>query len=160
MVAGESKGGGYMKKILLIGVILSLMVPWMVIGGCRSNTVTMTIVSVDTFAFARQPAGAIAGAKFNTQPVVHVTDENGKLDVKYNGFVTLSIASNLNPTGAELKGTVTVIAVDGVATFTDLSIDAPGNGYALMVTNESMTPILSEAFNVAPAATSSGTTKT
>ncbi len=142
-----------MKKILFAGVILSLVLPWAVIGGCKSTTVTMTIVSVDTFAFARQPAGAVAGAKFSTQPVVHVTDENGILDVKYNSFVTLSIASNLDPTGAELKGTTTVIAVDGVATFTDLSIDLPGNGYALMVTNESMTPVLSEVFNVGPATT-------
>jgi hypothetical protein len=137
-----------MKKILVAGVILSLVVPWAVLSGCETTTVTMTIISVDTFAFARQPAGAVAGAKFSTQPVVNVTDENGKIDAGYNGLVTLSIASNLNPPGAELKGTTTVLAIAGVATFTDLSIDLPGNGYALWATFGSLTPVLSDVFNV------------
>lgn len=146
-----------MKRLLVIGLVLSLALPAGAITSCKSSTISMTIAEVDTFVFATQPAGAMAGARFTKQPVVHVTDQNGKIDTGYNGTVTLSIASNLNPSGGTLKGTTTVNAVAGVATFTDLSINLAGNGYALMASQGNLTPSLSHTFNVTAAAPTNST---
>ena len=147
-----------MKILLSFVIVLSLALPVGFISSCTSSTQSMTIVVVDTFVFAKQPTGAMAGARFTTQPVVHVTDQNGKIDTAYNGAVTLNIASNLNPSGGKLTGTTTVSAVAGVATFTDLSINLAGNGYALMASQGNLTPSLSHTFKVTAAAPPNSTT--
>jgi len=41
-----------------------------------------------------------------------------------------------------------VTAVNGVATFTDLSIDQPGNGYTLVVSGAGVTGAESSSFNI------------
>lgn len=58
----------------------------------------------------------------------------GNLDTSFNGTVTLALQ---NPDGATLGGTLTVNAVGGVADFTDVTIDTPGNGYVLQATSSS-----------------------
>ena len=47
-----------------------------------------------------------------------------------------------------LSGTKTVAAVNGVATFADLSIDQLGNGYTLRVSAAGMAGAESAAFNI------------
>src|SRR5439155_908344 len=47
-----------------------------------------------------------------------------------------------------LAGTTTVNAVDGIATFADLSVDLPGSGYTLAVTASGLTGAASTAFAV------------
>jgi len=47
-----------------------------------------------------------------------------------------------------LYGTKTVHAVNGVATFADLSIDQPGRGYTLVVSGTDITGAESASFNV------------
>ena len=139
-----------MKKLLLIALVLCLVLPTIVAISCASSaaTSTMTIGEVDTFVFAKQPAGAVAGKRFATQPVVDVVDPNGKLDKSYNGPVDIVIAWNLNPYGATLAGTTTVNATAGVATFFDLSINFAGKGYALVASHGILAPTLSDEFNV------------
>jgi hypothetical protein len=44
-------------------------------------------------------------------------------------MITLSISTN--PSGGTLSGTLTLTVVNGVATFSDLSIDLAGMGYTL-----------------------------
>jgi hypothetical protein len=51
------------------------------------------------------------------------------VDAAYSGPVTLSLETN--PTGATLGGTTTVNAVNGVATFTFLTLSQQGSGYQL-----------------------------
>jgi hypothetical protein len=51
---------------------------------------------------------------------------------------------------AQLSGTLTVAAVDGVATFPALQIDAAANGYTIAATATGLTTGTSAAFNVAP----------
>jgi hypothetical protein len=59
-----------------------------------------------------------------------VFDQFGNLVTNFSGMVALSL--NDNPmTGATLSGTLTVKVVNGVATFSDLSIDLAGTGYTL-----------------------------
>ena len=47
--------------------------------------------------------------------------------------MTLSLGNN--PGGGTLSGTLTVAAVNGVATFNNLSINAAGSGYTLVATD-------------------------
>ncbi len=64
------------------------------------------------------------------------------------GEVTVAIAGGANPSGGTLAGTVSLpLDADGVATFSDLSIDASGAGYALTASSAGASAT-SEAFSV------------
>jgi hypothetical protein len=87
------------------------------------------------------------------QPAVKVTalDALGNYAISFNGSVTIAIANNgglLMP--GTLSGTRTVTAVNGVATFSDLSIDQIGNGYTLQASASGLTSAVSVPFNVGP----------
>ena len=78
---------------------------------------------------ATQPLSYITdGTTFSV--AVQATDTGGDLVSSFNGDVTVSLAGT--PGGATLGGTLTVAAVGGVATFSDLSINNPGSGYQLL----------------------------
>jgi hypothetical protein len=67
----------------------------------------------------------LAGAAIS--PAVGLTQQLGPV---YNGDVTIALGAN--PSGATMLGTTTVTMVNGVATFDDLVIDRPGDGYTLV----------------------------
>jgi hypothetical protein len=86
-----------------------------------------------------------------TIPAVQVTvlDALGNRATGYNGQVTIAVGNNgalLTP--GTLSGTKTVTAVNGVATFSDLSIDQPGDGYTLVVNATRLTGATSARFNI------------
>lgn len=101
-------------------------------------------------AFTVQPSNAFPFATI--QPPVQVTalDASGSRATTFNGDVTIAIG---NDPGcplvcATLSGKKTVTAVDGVATFADLSIDRPGSGYTLVVTSSGLTGAESNRFTI------------
>ena len=53
-----------------------------------------------------------------------------------------------NPGGATLSGTRTVTASGGVATFSNLRIDKAGSGYTLRATSGSLSPAISNQFDI------------
>ncbi len=73
-------------------------------------------------------------------------DALGLVDPSFNGAVTLSLQSN--PGGATLGGTLTVNAVNGVATFSNLTLDQPGIGYSLQASAGGLTGTTTAAFTV------------
>jgi hypothetical protein len=75
--------------------------------------------------------GGQAGLPLSTQPIVRVQDQPGHTDTTYNGTVTVVIKSGTGTAGAGLKGTATINAVNGIATFSGLSISLTGTGYRL-----------------------------
>lgn len=84
-------------------------------------------------------------------PAVQVSavDALGNTATGFTGAVTIAIGHNggtLMP--GTLSGTKTVNAVNGVATFGDLSIDQLGNGYTLVVTAGGVTGAESAPFNI------------
>ena len=68
---------------------------------------------------------------------VHAEDPYGNVDPTFNGSVTLSLATN--PGSATLGGTLNVKAVNGVATFSGLTINNPGMGYTLKASSTGLT---------------------
>jgi hypothetical protein len=62
------------------------------------------------------------------------------------------VALGSNPGGGTLSGTVFLAAVNGVATFSNLSIDKAGTGYTLTASDGNLAGATSGAFNITPAA--------
>jgi hypothetical protein len=62
----------------------------------------------------------------------------------------VSIALGNNPSSGVLSGTLTVNAVNGVATFSDLSVDKVGSAYTLAATASGLTGAASNGFNITP----------
>jgi len=107
-----------------------------------SSNETMKLV------FATELVGATAGSAFPIQPVVKIEDASGNVVTNSTALVTLIVNDNR----ATLYGTTTVRAVNGIATFTDLSIRLAGFDYRLMAISPGLTSALSNYFNVAPGA--------
>ncbi len=70
----------------------------------------------------------------------------GALDTNFNGAVTITLANN--PGGSTLGGTTTATAVDGVATFSGLTLNNVGNGYTLQASSNALTPTTTDPINV------------
>jgi len=101
--------------------------------------------------FVTQPAGAVDGLAFLTQPVVEVQDAAGQRITTSSAAVTLSIAQGTGTGGALVTctGGNTVTAVAGVATFSGCGIDRPGVGFALSASSPGLASGASAAFDVA-----------
>ncbi len=79
--------------------------------------------------FIQQPTNTSIGNTIQPAVTVQVLDAAGHDLLTATTAVTLAIGAN--PGGATLGGTLTVNAVNGVATFPDLTLDQPGIGYTL-----------------------------
>jgi Dockerin type I domain len=89
------------------------------------------------------PAYVIVGAGFG----LTITAENpsGSVDTSFDGPVTVALSGN--PGGATLAGTLTVTAQSGVATFSGLTLNQPGTGYALDASSPGLTGATTDAFD-------------
>ena len=92
------------------------------------------------------PSDTPAGGTISPAVRVSVEDASGSVVATDNSNVTLAIGTN--PAGGTLSGTRTVAAVNGVATFNNLSIDKAGVGYTLTATDGSLTSATSGTFNI------------
>ena len=80
-------------------------------------------VTATALAIVTQPDGSTSGSPLTTQMVVKAVDVFGNTDIDFTGNVTVSE----NDAGS-LSGTLTVGAVAGVATFTDVAYTATADG--------------------------------
>jgi hypothetical protein len=107
------------------------------------------IYGIPVLAVTAQPSASnSSGQSFAIQPRVTVQDTGGYTVSTSNAAVTLAITSGTGTTGAILSGTKTVNAVNGIATFSGLSIDKAGAGYTLTATSPGMTTATTTAFSV------------
>ncbi|MFA5508246.1 MAG: carboxypeptidase-like regulatory domain-containing protein, partial [Vulcanimicrobiota bacterium] len=115
----------------------------------------------DNFVFTNSPGtptGPTAtGLVFQTTPLrtagqtfnainVAVVDQDGAVVAGATNEITIALA---NPNGATLSGTLTRNAVNGVATFDNLSVDLAGN-YTFIATSPGLDSAQSVAFVVTP----------
>src|SRR2546427_1595552 len=100
--------------------------------------------------FIAQPQNIVAGHEFSQAVQVQAEDAHGNKVGGFIGSVTVALASN--PGGSTLSGTTTVGAVDGIATFYNLSLDKTGTGYTLTASASGggLAAPPSAAFDVAP----------
>lgn len=103
-------------------------------------------VSATHLAFVQQPTDAMVSTTISPAVTVAIEDAANAVVTSATDAITLAIGTN--PGGGTLSGTLTVNAVNGVATFSDLSIDAVGNGYTITASASSLTEATSDPFDV------------
>ena len=79
--------------------------------------------------FTQQPTDTVAGG---TLPLVEVTVQDADGNTITDAAMPIMVGLGVNRDGATLFGTTTVTPIDGVAHFTDLSIDNPHADYTLV----------------------------
>ena len=99
--------------------------------------------------FIQQPSSAAAGAALSPSVTVGVFDQYNNLVTTDNSSVTLSIGAN--PGSDTLHGTATVAAINGVANFSNVSVDMVGLGYTLNAADGLLIGDTSGTFNITPA---------
>jgi len=114
------------------------------LGGATTNSFNVSAAAATQLVVITEPPGFITtGAGFNV--TIAAEDPSGNVDPTFNGSVTLAMGNN--PGGATL-GPLTMTAVNGVATFSDLTINNPGSGYTFQATSTGLTAATSTAMNV------------
>src|SRR6266699_2531261 len=120
--------------------------------GATSAAFNVSAAAANRLVFTVQPGNAIAGAALT--PAVQVTAQDG-LGNPVTGFTgTVTVALGNNPGSGTLGGTLSVAAVNGVATFGNLSVNRVGTGYTLTAAGAGVTTASSAGFTVTPGAAS------
>lgn len=96
--------------------------------------------------FLAQPATTTLGSAISPAVAVAIRDNAGNNVSTASTIVTLSLAAN--PTGAKLSGKMSALTVNGVATFSDISLDKAGFGYTLKASAPDLAPAASSAFTI------------
>ncbi|MBI2409006.1 MAG: hypothetical protein HYV19_11950, partial [Gemmatimonadetes bacterium] len=134
---------------------------WKLGAAAKGQTLTVTSagltgspITVDATAQAVTPTrlviqtGPVSGkAAVPLAPItVAAQDNGGNVVTTFVGDVTVALGAN--PGAATLGGTTTIKAVDGVATFSTLTLDKPGAGYTLVFSSASLSSAASSTFDI------------
>jgi hypothetical protein len=96
--------------------------------------------------FVTEPGASVAGAPMSPGLSVAFEDANGNVLTGGSGAVTLQLGSN--PGVASLDGTLTVAAVNGVATFPAVTVSSAGTGYTVLAESSGSGVATSTPFTV------------
>lgn len=133
--------------------MVSAIAPGPVVVRARSegkegrSTITVAPRPATRLAFTQGPVNGIEDRSIGTVRVA-VQDEIGNVVASSTHEVTVLLSEN--PGDATLSGTRTVRASGGIATFSDLKIDRPAEGYRLRATSGSLSPAVSVRFTILP----------
>jgi hypothetical protein len=111
-----------------------------------SSPISVVAGGPTQLTFSTNPATSVVGA---TLAPVRVTIRDACSGAVNNSSLPVSIALGSNPVGAELFGTTTVSAVNGVATFPNLWLNRPSAGYTLVASSAGLAQANSNAFTIA-----------
>jgi hypothetical protein len=138
----NKKGTGYRLSVTAGGVT-----------GATSSTFAINAAAASQVSFTVDPPSPTAsGVAMAPAVQAEVEDAFGNLVTSYNGTVTVALFAN--PNNGTLSGSTSATSGNGqlssgVATFSDLSIDAAGSGYRLQVTGTGLaTGDISTAFSI------------
>ncbi len=108
---------------------------------------TATVNVATHLAFLQQPSSEFVGQPLSPAVSVGIEDSNDHIVTSDNtSTITLSLASN--NFGASLGGPVSVQAVNGIATFSNMSVGRAGNGYTLLAGDGGLVGAQSAPFNI------------
>jgi alpha-tubulin suppressor-like RCC1 family protein len=116
-----------------------------VVAGCGGENAPTQPPVPAKLGFLVQPSTAMAGGAITPAVRVAIQDASGNTVTTATTSIVVAIGTN---TGATLAGTTTVGAVNGVATFSDLSIDKSAMGYALTASATGLAGATSGGFNI------------
>ena len=117
-------------------------------GSLTGATSDGFVVAEPQLAFTQQPTDTQVGMTISPPITVAVEDPNGNVIAADDSTIMLNIASG--PAGATLGGTVSATAVNGVATFSGLSLDKAGT-YKFVASGTAVDSGDSNAFSVSAA---------
>lgn len=115
--------------------------------GDVSASFTITPATARQLAFTvSPPASTLAGSAFSNTVTVAIQNASGGTVTNATNRVTLVIGRNIG--GANLLGTVTVNAVNGLAQFPGLALDQAGAGYTLAAFSNGLEQAESSTFTI------------
>jgi hypothetical protein len=124
---------GYTLQVSAVGV-----------DSVTTNAITVTAATATQVVITQQPPATVqVSSPFALQ--ASIEDAYGNVVTTASGTVSVAFASN--PTGATLGGTTSVTASQGVASFTNLTINKVGSGYTLGVSSSGLTSATSNPIN-------------
>jgi len=99
--------------------------------------------------FVTQPSDAAAGAEIAPPVRVAAEDDQDRVVTTFSGTISIALGHDGSLLGAQLNGTKDVPAVNGIATFADLSVDQPGiSDYTLLARSSPLDSTESAPFRV------------
>jgi hypothetical protein len=145
---------------LLIGItstVQAIAVLGISQSSVASSTLTITNTTTGTkLAFLQQPSNTSTQTVISPAVTVAVEDAKGNIVSSASNPVKLTLAGST----ANLGGTLSVVPMNGIATFSNLTIGTAGSAYALSATSAGLAPATSARFNVtAPAGTTATATQ-
>ena len=153
VVTGATTLGGTSALVAdLAGLTTSGPVPGVVFWSVATGTPAAVSLDVTApaaeLAFVTTPGTTVAGQAIAGPGgvVIAVQDQYGNIVSTNTASVTVALGSN--PAGGTLGGTLTVNAVNGLATFPNLSITKAGTGYTPTVTSSGLTADTPAAFTI------------
>ena len=102
-----------------------------------------------SLGFVQQPSNGTAGQPIDPAVQVEVLDNTGNPVTTSSAQITVRLGNN--PGNATLTGTLTVSAVNGIASFTDLRVSQGGTGYTLIASSSGLIDGTSSPFNLTAA---------
>jgi hypothetical protein len=118
-------------------------------GGSVTVTVTYAPPAAAALVFVQQPEPAVIGEVITPPVTVEVRDAQNRPVTGYTTEVTLElIQGDPDEPPGTLGGTARVIPQNGVAVFSDLTIDRPQHAYTLRAISGTLAPATSEEFFV------------
>ena len=127
--------------------------------GTTNNASTATDNSVTFYGapvklgFSQEPTNTPINTNITPSIIVEIQDATGNIVPTATDDITLSIGTDPSSGGATLSGTLTVTAVNGVATFNDIQIDVGNSNYDLDATATGLTTATSASFDITPSPT-------
>jgi len=141
---------------------ITRMLILLLIGGCDGTGSGLKGITVSggsggtgsnappVLSFFVQPNSANARQTISPAVEVLARDSLGATDSAFTG--TISVALESNSTGATLSGTTTVRPVNGIASFSTLSIDKAGT-YTLSASSSGAATVTSSTFSISTVTT-------
>jgi hypothetical protein len=115
-------------------------------GKSASGAVTVTARPATRLGFVQQPTSTVANVSI--APPIKVAIQDDVLGTVLTATDNVTIAFLNPPANATLSGTLTVPAVNGIATFSNLSINRAGNNFILTATAAGLSPANSNSFSI------------
>jgi hypothetical protein len=118
-----------------------------------SSPITVALAAPTRLIVTAQPAGRV-DARRAFAVGVEAVDGFGNLATGFDGDVTVALSADSRRNN--LRGTLSVQANGGEATFADTSLTKTGKSYAVTITSSGLTPAATSVFNVSRPAAGGG----
>jgi len=128
------------------GYILSVGAPGLTGATSTPFDVSPAPAVATKLGFVVQPSTSLVNHAIT--PAVQVALEDDQGNAVTNASTNVTVAIETGPTGAILSGTLNAMAVNGIATFSDLSIDTTSTGYTLSAAADGLTGATSQQFAI------------